>query len=261
MGLIDLFRKRDTIYFPGCITYFKFKEGFELYCKIFSKLGINYKYFDKQECSGFEIWEGGYDFEMREIIKNNFKKFKERGIKKIIATEPGCYKIFNEEYSKVLPYWDIKVLNIWEIILDKIIKKRWLIEEKDEIVTFHDSCYLGRYSGIYDSPREILKMLGYKIREMDNNKKNSFCCGSCGGLARVSSELANKIAKERLLQAKRIGVSKMIVVGFENYSLLKDNSDGSGVEVFELSEILADALGIKQINNDKDALEETNNDR
>ena len=244
MGLMDLFVKRDTIYFPGCITYFKFREGFELYCKIFSRLGIKFKLLEKQECSGFEIWEGGYDFEMRKIIRNNFDKLKDAGVRKIIATEPGCYNIFSKEYKNVLPYWDIEIVNIWDLILEKLIKKQWLVERKEDIVTFHDSCYLGRYSGIYDSPREIVRSLGYEIKEMDNTRENSFCCGSCGGLARTSPGLASKIAKERLLQAKRIGVQKMIVVGFENYELLKANSEGSGIEVYELSEVLADALGI-----------------
>jgi len=251
MGLFDIFAKRDTIYFPGCITYFKFQEGFSLYKSIFSRLGIGYRILEDQGCSGFEPWDAGYEYEMRKIINKNFDNFKKNKVKKIIATEPGCYKIFNQEYSRILPNWDIQVINIWDLILDKLIKKRWLVEESREVITFHDSCYLGRYSGIYDAPREILKMIGYEIREMDNTREHSYCCGSCGGLARTSLELANKIAKERLLQAKRVGVKKMVVVGFENYSLLKDNSKDTDIEVYEFSEILSDALGIKKIKTDE----------
>ena len=256
MGLMDLFGKRDTIYFPGCITYFKFKEGFDLYRKIFSRLGIKARVLDEQRCSGFEVWEAGYDYEMRKIIRKNSDIFKAENVKKIIATEPGCYKIFVKDYPEILPYWDVEVVNIWDLILDKLIKKRWLVENRDEIVTFHDSCYLGRYCGIYDAPREILNLLGYQIKEMDNAKDNSYCCGSCGGLARMSPELANKIAKERILQAKRIGVDKVIVVGYENYSLLNDNVGDTGVEIYELGQILADSLGINFIDFNKNRLDE-----
>jgi len=247
MGLLDLFVKRDTIYFPGCITYFKFREGFELYQRVFSRLGIRFRTLDTQRCSGFEPWEAGYDFELRKIVRENFDLFKEENVRKIITSEPGCYKIFRDNYPEILPYWDIEIINIWDLILEKLIKKSWLIEKKEEIVTFHDSCYLGRYSGVYDSPREILEMLGYSIREMDNNSENSLCCGSCGGLSRTNPKLARKIAKERLLQAKRIGVKKMIVVGFENYSLLNESAQDLDMEVFELGEILASALGIKKL--------------
>jgi len=247
MVLFDLFVKKKSVYVPGCITYFKFRNNFELYLKIFSRLGIGFKVLNEQNCSGLEPWEAGYDFEMRKLVRANFNIFKENNVKSIITTEPGCYKIFLDNYPEILPYWNIEIINVWDLILDKLRKKPWLIKERNEVVTYHDSCYLGRYCGIYDVPREIIEMLGYRIKEMDNSRENSFCCGSCGGLPRVSKNLSDNIAKERILQAKRIGVKKMIVIGFENYSLLKDNVGDSDIEILELSTILADSLEIKKM--------------
>ena len=63
----------------------------------------------------------------------------------------------------------------------------------------------------------------------------------------MSKNLSDNIAKERILQAKRIGVKKMIVIGFETYSLLKDNVGDSDIEILELSTILADSLEIKKM--------------
>jgi hypothetical protein len=113
-----------------------------------------------------------------------------------------------------------------------------------ELVTYHDSCYLGRGCGIYDAPRKILSFLGYEIKEMKDSKENSFCCGSCGGLVRTNPELADKVAKERILQAKRIGIKKIIVGSLDNYAILKKNSEGTGIEIVELSEALGYGLGI-----------------
>ena len=124
-----------------------------------------------------------------------------------------------------------------------------------ETVTYHDPCYLGRYCNVYEEPRKILELIGYEINEMDNSRENSFCCGSCGGLPRISPMLADRIAKERILQAKRIGVRKMIVIGFENYNLLRNNADNTGIKVFELSDVLANALGIKKIETLKEPIE------
>lgn len=250
MGLIDFFKKRDTLYFPGCITYFKFREYFELYQEIFRKLGINVVSLDEQRCSGIELWEAGYDFDFRKVARENLEIFRSEGVNRIIATEPGCYKILSKDYPRILPNWGLEVVNIWDLILEKLTKKSWLLKNSSEalIVSYHDSCYLGRYCNIYNSPRSILELLGYRIREMDNHMENSFCCGSCGGLARTNPDIAKKIARERLLQAKRVGVDKVVVVGFENYSLMKEVSEEVGIRVFELSEILADALGIKEIN-------------
>jgi len=88
MGLFSIFGESNTVYFPGCITYFKFKEGYELYQKIFSKLGISFRILDPI-CSGLEPWEAGYDVETRKLARKNFNIFNEQGIKSIITNSPN----------------------------------------------------------------------------------------------------------------------------------------------------------------------------
>lgn len=247
MGIFSLFGPSSTLYFPGCVTYFKFSENFELYQKVFYKLGISFRVIDKKICCGLPALEGGYEQTARKLARRNFEIFKEEGIKDIITNSPEAYKMFLENYEDMLPDWNIRVRNLWEIILNKLETKSRLIRHKAmEIVTYHDSCYLGRHCGIYDEPRKILELIGYEIREMPDSKSESICCGSCGGLARTNPELANEVAKQRILQAKRIGVKKIIVASMENYQLLRKNAEEEGIEVLELSEVLALALGIKK---------------
>lgn len=247
MGILSIFTKNNTIYFPGCTTFFKSEMHFELYKRIFSKLGINFALAEKQSCCGLELLEAGYESEARKLALKNFKFFKEQGFENIITNSPECYKMFSQNYLELLPDWDIEVKNIWEMILNKIKYRPFGIKYKAmEIVTLHDSCYLGRYSGIYDEIREILELIGYQVKEMNDSKENSICCGSCGGLPISNLDLANKIARQRILQAKRIGVKKIIVTSTDNYNLLKQNSEDTEIEVLELSEVLAMALGIKK---------------
>jgi|TARA_B100001971_G_C18246344_1_gene574527 Fe-S oxidoreductase len=247
MGIFSLFGKSSNLYFPGCMTYFKYPDIFELYKKIFTKLGIGFKISDKQICCGLPALEAGYEQTARKLVRRNFEIFKEQRIKSIITNSPEAYKMFLEESPDMLPDWDIGVRNLWEIILDKLKSKSRLIKNKAlEIVTYHDSCYLGRYCDIYDEPRRILELIGYEIREMSDSKSEAICCGSCGGLPRTNSGLADEVAKQRILQAKRIGVKKIIVASVENYDLLKKNSKDSDIEILELSQVLAIALGIKK---------------
>jgi len=246
MGLFSRFRTSNTLYFPGCLTFFKFKENFELYKKIFSKLGLNFKVINKQICCGLPIIEAGYEQEARRLARTNFDVFKEEKIKEIITNSPCCYKMFLQDYPKILPDWDVEIKNMWEIILNKLENKPHLIKYKAmQTATYHDSCYLGRYCGIYDAPRKILEIIGYEIKEMSDSRENSLCCGSCGGLTRTNPKLADEIAKERILQAKRIGMKKIIVSSLANYQLLKRNAPEIGVKILEFSEVLALALGIK----------------
>ncbi|MEK6830971.1 MAG: (Fe-S)-binding protein [Nanoarchaeota archaeon] len=243
MGIFSF--KNNIVYFPCCTAYFKFKEDFELYKEIFSKLGVSFMILDKQNCCGLEALEAGYDSDARMLARKNFDTFKEKGITGIITSSPDCYKMFLQNYPEILPDWNIRVINLWGLILEKLKQKSHLIKNKStEQIAYNDNCYLGRYCGIYEEPREILKILGYEIKELDNSRENSFCCGSCGGLPRTNPELADKIAKEKLLQAKRIGVKKMAVIGFDSYELLKRNSQ-EGLEIVEFSEVLGNALGIK----------------
>ena len=254
MKLFSLFGNVSSVYFPGCTTYFKFRMNFELYQRIFSKLGIIFKVVEKKVCSGLPAFEAGYEQEARKLARRNFEIFKEEGIKEIITNSPEAYKMFLYNYPEILPDWDIKVRNVWSMILEEIKRKPKLIKHKAmEIVTYHDSCYLGRYCGVYDELREILELIGYEVKELFNSKSKSMCCGSCGGLPRTNPELADKIAKEKILQAKRIGVKKIIVASMKNYELLKKNVGDSGVEILELSDVLGLALGIKvKENQEKD---------
>lgn len=247
MGLFSIFSKSNTLYFPGCVAYYKEKENFLLWEDIFSRLGIDFKIADKKICCGLPALEAGYDSEARKLCRSNFEIFKEEKIDKIITPCPVCYKMFKEDYPEFLPDWNIEIINIWELILNKLEEKPGLIKNKSNSeIGFQDSCYLGRYCKVYEEPRKILSLIGYRIKEMKDNKENSLCCGSCGGLPRVNPSLADKAAKERLLQAKRIGIKKLIVCSLEEYDLLKKNSSLIGVEVLEFSDVLAFALGIKK---------------
>ncbi len=246
MGIFSIFKGNKTAYFPGCSCYFNHKDNFELYKKILSRLGIDFKVVDKKLCCGLPALEAGYDSETRKIARRNFEVFSEEGINTIITSDPGCYKMFSLDYPKILPDWNIKVDNIWKLILEKLEFRPGLIKTKAiGTVTYQDSCYLGRYLDIYDEPRKILELIGYEVKEMFDSKSTSICCGSCGGLMFTNPELADEIAKERILQAKRIGVKRIIVSSLAEYELLKRNCKESGLEVFEMSQILAIALGIK----------------
>ena len=255
MGLLSWLGESSTLYFPGCIAHFRFRENSEIYLKVFRKLGINFKEIEEKSCCGLPLLEAGYDFEVRRVARRNFEILKNNNIKSIITIEPGVYKMFLKDYPEMIPDWDIRVKNIWDLILERLLKKPKLIKEKSfEAVGYHDSCYLGRYCRIFESPRQILEVLGYRIIEMEDSREESLCCGSCGGVVFVNPELANKMAYERILQAKRSGIKKLVVIGFQNYSLLRKNLKDSGVEVVELSEVLAEALGIKPV--EKESVEE-----
>ncbi|MEK6935415.1 MAG: (Fe-S)-binding protein [Nanoarchaeota archaeon] len=256
MGIFSLFKDSETLYFPGCNAYYKNKTYAELYKKIFSKLGIDFKTLQKYNCCGLKALEFGYETEARKLARKNFDSFQENNIRKIITSCPGCYKMLLS-YKEMLPDWDIEIENTLGLILEKLADNPRLIKRKvEESITYHDSCYLGRHCNIYNEPRQILELLGYKIEEMTESKQNSMCCGGCGGLTITEPDLADKIAKQLLLQAKRLKIKKMVVCSLDNYILLKKNSGEFNIKILEISEVIAKALDIEFDNFEKEDNEE-----
>ena len=96
---------------------------------------------------------------------------------------------------------------------------------------YHDPCFLARHANIIETPRKILKEIGYELIEMKSNKKNTKCCG--GTLKLTNPKLANKMAQERLKEAK---IKRVVTSCPMCYKHLKDNA--RDIQIYELSQLL-----------------------
>ncbi len=199
MGIISWLKNigKNTLYFPGCLTKGVLKQQFENYKEIFNILGVEYILLsDREVCCGLPVLNGGYRKDARNLAQKNFELFKEMKVTKIITNCPSCYHTLKEIYPKLVREWDIEVEHATETIYNKTKNKKFNV--KEEIVTYHDPCHLGRYSGIYEKPREVIRVLGGRIREMEKNRKDALCCGGGGGVRANFPDLAKNIAKRRI---------------------------------------------------------------
>lgn len=187
----------NTLYYPGCLTKGVLKQELQNYKDIFNKLGIDFIMLpDKEVCCGLPVLNAGYKKDAKDLARKNYETFKKLNIKKIITNCPSCYHMFSETYPKLIREWDIKVEHVTKEILEAL-KKNKIHIDGSEPVTYHDPCHLGRFSGIYDEPREIIRILGGKLIEMKHNRENSLCCGGGGGMRANFQDLAKKMAKRR----------------------------------------------------------------
>ncbi len=200
--MFDWLKGEKVLYYPGCLTKGVLNQEFENYKEIFNRLGIDFVMLgDDGFCCGLPVLNAGYRKDARKLATKNLEIFRERGIKKIITNCPSCLHMFGEVYPKLIRDWDISVEHASVVILRALKKKkiRWKGSgEKREEVGYHDPCHLGRYSKIYEEPREVIEILGGRILESRFSRKNALCCGGGGGVRANFESLAKDIAKERV---------------------------------------------------------------
>ena len=206
MGLFGFGRK--TLYYPGCLTKGVLKEQFENYKEIFNKLGIDFVLLGDEVCCGLPVLNAGYHKDAKSLAQKNFEVFRKHGIKRIIVNCPSCYHTFKEVYPKFVRDWDIEVEHVTVTILKALKRKRidfrTPLDTKDqtgqgrELVAYHDPCHLGRYSGIYEEPREVIELLGGKVFEFHFNRESAICCGAGGGVRANFPEVAKAVAKKKV---------------------------------------------------------------
>ena len=110
-------------------------------------------------------------------------------------------------------------------------------------VAFHDSCYLGRYHGIYQEPRDVVVASGCQVVEMDRHHEKSFCCGAGGGRMWLEENEGERINVVRSKQALGTGAHSIATSCPFCLTMLSDGIAGLDGEknVKDIAELLLEA--------------------
>lgn len=212
--------KKKYLYFPGCLSNYVLPEIVENYRKIFFKLKIQAYNLSSLSCCGAIAYSNGYSKDFEEIRNKNMAILNQNNVKNIVTNDTSCLKTFNQLYS-------ISTIHVTQLIA-KYIRK--LPVKFDEKVNYYDGVNLNAY----EEPRKILETLGFEIRELNKNKKNSIISGAEGGLIQNLPVLANKISKEVFDMCTE---KKLIVLDPLAYYHLKNNAPRN-IQVLEISEVI-----------------------
>ena len=154
-----------------------------------------------------------------ETMKKNIAAVKEAGADTVIASCPACDMMWRQVYpnwvKKLGIEYGITAKHYSEVIAEKIRTGEFKFPDnliKPVTVTWHDSCHIGRASGVYDPPREVIKAIpNVHFVEMSHNREEAHCCGSVLTLIK-EPPIAAEIGKTRLDEAIEAGAQKVLAL-------------------------------------------------
>ncbi|RWZ58946.1 (Fe-S)-binding protein [Halobacillus fulvus] len=217
------------------------------FAKLMNKAGIKFAILgNREQNSGDTARRMGNEFLFQELAEKNMKEFSKYDVKKIVTIDPHAYNIFKNEYPdfglEAEVYHHTELLAEW--LKDGLLKPEGVVREK---ITYHDSCYLGRYNEVYQPPREVLEMIpGVEVVEMKRNRSNGMCCGAGGGMMWMEEKSGNRVNVARTEQALEVEPT-MISSGCPFcLTMLSDGTKAKEVEesvsTMDIAEILAKSI-------------------
>jgi len=197
--MADLFakgEKPECLFWVGCAGAYddRYKKVARAFTKILTHLNVSFAVLGKEEsCTGDPARRAGNEMLYQMQALQNIEIFKMYEVKKIITICPHCYNIFKNEYPDLGGNYE--VINYVQL-LDKFMEEGKLKIDassfKNDRITYHDPCYLGRANDIYNEPRTLLKAITTNYVEMDRNKSFALCCGAGGAQMFKEAEHGNK---------------------------------------------------------------------
>jgi len=220
----------------------------QAFIKVMNKAGINFAILGNEEKnSGDTARRLGNEFLFQQLAMENIELFQKYNVKKIVTCDPHAYNTFKNEYPD-FGLEGVEVYHHTELVA------KWLEEgrikptkELKERITYHDSCYLGRYNGVYDAPRLILQSIpGVELVEMKRHGSDSMCCGAGGGLMWLEEREGKRINVARTEQALEVNPTMIGTACPYCMTMISDGTKAKEVEdkvqTMDVVEILAMTL-------------------
>jgi Fe-S oxidoreductase len=168
--------------------------------------------YDAERNSGNDVRRVGEEGAFELLARHNIDAVSNCQFNRIMTTDPHSLNALRQEYR--LFGFDHEVIHYTQLILELMQTGRVTpARNKGGTVTYHDPCYLGRYNGGFDAPREIMRIAGYALHEMGRCRENSFCCGAGGGRIWMDdSAMTERPSENRIKEALALGDVSAFVV-------------------------------------------------
>jgi len=212
--------KTEVLFYVGCALEFDPTSNFITgeTASLLDKAGVNWGVLgDEEVCCGLPVLELGYEELFGKLAKENIDRINKTNIKTIVTSCTGCQSAMKREWPRYGKL-NAQVMHVSEYCDQLLQEGRLKVSgHYDKKVTIHDPCQLGRYTNIYEAPRNILKAIpGIDFREMERHHEEAYCCGAGGCLIAHNPEWSAANASDRLEEAIAHGAEVLVIPSCPN---------------------------------------------
>jgi heterodisulfide reductase subunit D len=242
-------RVPDYLFWVGCAGSYdpRAQKISKALVKLLHAAGIDFAILgDEESCSGDPARRAGNEFLFQMLAHQNIGTLNGYKITRIVASCPHCFNTLKNEYPVLGGHYE--VVHHTQLIKQLIDEGKLKVNAgSGDLVTYHDSCYMGRVNGVYEVPREVIQELKVELREMSRVRSNGLCCGAGGAQMFKEDEPGFKrINEERIEEA--LGTDAKTIVANCPFCITmltdgvkaKDKQDE--VMVYDLSEMVLKQL-------------------
>jgi len=223
----------EYLYFVGCAGAFddRNKKTTSTFVKLLQKAGVNFAILGPEEpCNGETARRLGNEYLYQSMAQAAVDIFNGYAVKKIIVNCPHCFNTVKNEYPQFGGNYE--VVHAADL-LSRLIQEGKITfkDTATKRITYHDSCYYGRYNDIYESPREVLsKIPGAQLQEMQRSRNTAMCCGAGGGWMWMEEPRDKRVNQLRVEQALETNPEVVAVSCPFCTTMLSDGLKAKGVD-------------------------------
>jgi Fe-S oxidoreductase/FAD/FMN-containing dehydrogenase len=245
--------RAKAVYFAGCTASYVEHDIGMASVRLLDAAGVDFTYLGNAEsCCGTPMLVAGMWDVFEEVLRKNIQAVKRAGADTVISSCPACDMMWRHTYpewaEKLGIEYGITAKHYSEVLADKILAGEFTFPDnghKPCTVTWHDSCHIGRVSGVYEPPRQLIQAIpNTNLVEMTPNREEGHCCGSVLTLLK-EPPVAAEIGKIHLDEAVEAGAEKVLALCPCCEFQLRISADTKQVpiEVVDLARYSASALG------------------
>ncbi len=200
-------------------------------------------YEGRQRNSGNDVRRVGEEGLFETLAQSNIDAIRACSFNRIVTTDPHSLNALKNDYRHF--GGEFEVLHYTALLAELVTAGRLHIAPAGgALVTYHDPCYLGRYNGGFDAPRDLIRAAGYVLHDMPRCRENSFCCGAGGGrIWQGDDGVKERPSENRIREALGLGVGIFVVACPKDKVMYTAATDALGVagglKIVDVAELIS----------------------